>query len=305
MKQKVKVIYIAGSGRTGSTLLSALIAQHPSCFNIGQSRDVSIALRESSQCTCGKNITKCEYWSLVLEMIESASTKINISREPKLFKKLCNSISTFRGRNKPGSLKEIISLHTSYIDYLGCKYTACSEIANDAVLVDSSKSPELVVALSQIPEIELKVINLVRYPGAVAVSWHKRNNDWQHTMKMCKAWKKRQEQLRDFTRFADIPVKRILYEDFVSNPKTVLSEIQKWAGLIPNPDIFTGKNTVNMKWDNQHLFPPANEKFLSEKPVSLQIYDHREWMSVRYMIIRWMAYVLTFPENIRQGYLPK
>ncbi len=60
---KLKVIAISGSGRSGSTLLSLLLSQDTSVFNLGQMRHLNKAYDKNSPCSCGDNLQDCDVYS--------------------------------------------------------------------------------------------------------------------------------------------------------------------------------------------------------------------------------------------------
>lgn len=62
---KLKVIAISGSGRSGSTLLSQLLTQDSSVFNLGQMRHVWRAFENDAQCSCRRSLQSCAVYSQV------------------------------------------------------------------------------------------------------------------------------------------------------------------------------------------------------------------------------------------------
>jgi len=62
---KLKVIAISGSGRSGSTLLSQLLTQDPSVFNLGQFRHLRRAFENDDPCSCGQSLQNCAVYSRV------------------------------------------------------------------------------------------------------------------------------------------------------------------------------------------------------------------------------------------------
>jgi hypothetical protein len=91
---KLKVIAISGSGRSGSTLLSLLLSQDTSVFNLGQMRHLNRAYDDDSPCSCNENLQDCVLYSQILPQqdmaavldslaqVTSASTFIDTSKAP-------------------------------------------------------------------------------------------------------------------------------------------------------------------------------------------------------------------------------
>ena len=60
---KLKVIAISGTGRTGSTLLSLLLSQDNSVFNLGQMRHLNRAYEDNVHCSCTEKLQDCVVYS--------------------------------------------------------------------------------------------------------------------------------------------------------------------------------------------------------------------------------------------------
>jgi hypothetical protein len=62
---KLKVIAISGTGRTGSTLLSLLLTQDNSVFNLGQFRHLERAFERNDPCSCETSLHNCAVYGHV------------------------------------------------------------------------------------------------------------------------------------------------------------------------------------------------------------------------------------------------
>jgi hypothetical protein len=90
----MKIIAISGSGRSGSTLLSLLLSQDPSVFNLGQLRHLHRAYGNNESCSCKASLQDCAIYGQVrpdddlqgvLERIAAttgASTFVDTSKSP-------------------------------------------------------------------------------------------------------------------------------------------------------------------------------------------------------------------------------
>ncbi|MDJ0812417.1 MAG: sulfotransferase [Woeseiaceae bacterium] len=77
---KLKVIAISGTGRTGSTLLSLLLSQHPQVFNLGQMRHLGRAYRDNAPCSCLEPLRNCAVYGEVRPDDDTAATLESLSR---------------------------------------------------------------------------------------------------------------------------------------------------------------------------------------------------------------------------------
>jgi len=74
-----KIIYIAGLGHSGSTILDMALGAHPKMIGLGEiyavfnSKDY-VSLFENSTCSCGKKGCDCSFWKDVRSLSESNSS---------------------------------------------------------------------------------------------------------------------------------------------------------------------------------------------------------------------------------------
>ena len=59
MSDPITVVTIAGSGRSGSTILSLLLSQDATVFNLGQMRDIWAAWNDDAPCSCDHTLRNC------------------------------------------------------------------------------------------------------------------------------------------------------------------------------------------------------------------------------------------------------
>ena len=68
MSNTVRVIYIMGAGRSGSTLLDTVLANHPDVVGVGELVNLHSAGWTSNEiCACGQLGTECSFWTRVRE----------------------------------------------------------------------------------------------------------------------------------------------------------------------------------------------------------------------------------------------
>ena len=60
--KKIKVIYISGIGRSGSTLLDIILSTSEKVFSVGEIFKYNQMLRENIKCSCGKKVKDCSFW---------------------------------------------------------------------------------------------------------------------------------------------------------------------------------------------------------------------------------------------------
>jgi hypothetical protein len=298
----IKVIFIAGSGRTGSTLLSILMSQNPDCFNLGQIRDIHIGIRDNGICSCGDRFLDCSFWSVVLNKIYGENYVDGVRTDLRYFRQFAGDAVEENVWSNIKEKEQMCSTYKAFLKNLRRKYETCAEVSGKTILVDSSKSPELALALSLIPEIDLYILNLVRHPGAVAVSWLNKTKSISDTAQYCRLWKQRQRQLACLAAVNPEKYKLVYYEKLAAQPVTTLDEINDWVELSQGNLHFNIENEVDLSWEKQHIFPPANESILMNKPEMVRITPSTEWKNLKYIPLRLLASAKTFPDNLYHGY---
>ena len=171
----VRVIYVAGYGRSGSTLLDIALGNAPGVFGLGEltalSRHVWV---KGEYCACGQRVPDCHFWSRVVERW-SGFDEERIDPRMANLRPAQRHVEALPGLGRlPHRARSLHARET------GALLSAIArEVASEAreaapFLVDSSKLPGRGFALAATPGIDLHVIHLVRDPRAVVWSMSKR-----------------------------------------------------------------------------------------------------------------------------------
>lgn len=297
-----KVILIAGSGRSGSTFLSQLLSQNSDCITVGQIHHLPMSLGNNRICSCGKVLTVCDFWGAVAE-------KMVIKHGIHAIKDLLSGYDDFIQSSNTLSdwsnveIRNKIKLENKhFLELLSDLYVISSEQAGNAALIDSSKTPNIALALSMMDNISVYILNLVRDPRAVAVSWAKIIKKQDVLTKRCRLWNKRVDMLDQIELIPNLPFTLLKYEDLTTYPKKTIAQLQKWAGLNEDTAFFTEENEAMISWKDTHLFPPANNEVLEDHASLIQIKPADSWKSEANTPIREIAERVNFPKARRFGY---
>jgi sulfotransferase family protein len=170
---KVKVLYIVGHERSGSTLLHNVLGQLDGFFAAGELRRIwDRGLMENRLCRCGVPVKECEVWGRILDEAFGSAKLIDAHEVTRLRNRIRNR--HFPLALLPGNERVLRSRLGSLPQYLGTLYRTIRFTTNSRVIVDSSKSPTYGYVLGTLPEIELYVVHLVRDPRSVQYSLLKR-----------------------------------------------------------------------------------------------------------------------------------
>lgn len=159
----MKYIYITGRGRSGSTVIDAMLGNSKSIESVGEL--VSGMARVDAMCSCGKRMKECSYWISVQKEYESRTeqnwnmfTKDTVdSGHVKQF------LSTLLGTSK--FYKDLANETEIFTKGL-------LEIAGKEAILDSSKNPNRALFLAKFYD-NSKIIHLVKHPDGVAASKYK------------------------------------------------------------------------------------------------------------------------------------
>jgi Sulfotransferase family len=231
----VKVLYVAGLGRSGSTILANALGQVEGFFSGGELNFIwKHTLIENRLCGCGRPARECPFWGPVFER-EFGGQSEALAREMMRLQ-----YSGARTRHIPmmlteGGRQKIRARLGEFLGNTGRLYEAIQSVAGSRVIVDTSKEPAYGYALGMVPGIDLRVLHLVRDPRAAAYSWAKKKRQPDSTERefmhqkspaqsavLWDAWNTAIEAL-----WRRMPARylRLRYEDFIADPRRSFEEI--------------------------------------------------------------------------------
>ncbi|MGB3684193.1 MAG: sulfotransferase, partial [Ornithinimicrobium sp.] len=223
------MVYIAGSGRSGTTLLERMIGEARGHVNVGELIDLFRRVFEKDElCGCGQRFSECPFWQEVgarafggwdaSVVAEVATLQRRVARQRFIPHHL-----------SPAKSAVFLRDSTAYRERYALLYQAIHETAGASVVVDASKWPAQAAALIG-PEIDLRVIHVQRDVRGVAWSMGKRqvvrpqDTQGQDLMESTgvKAaalrWSLCQSEV-GLLRLTGVPMVRIRYEDLITDPQ--------------------------------------------------------------------------------------
>ena len=166
------VLYIGGEGRSGSTLLSAMLGQYRGLIPVGELRGIWQAATTDELCGCGSPFSQCEFWTGVGNKAFGGWGRVDIDKMLSLDRRY--------GRYRFVARLVVPALrrkHSREIDeftaVLHSLYSAVKEVSGGAVIVDSTKDAPYAFLLHEVSGLDLRVVHLVRDSRGVAYSWEK------------------------------------------------------------------------------------------------------------------------------------
>lgn len=300
---KVKVLYVAGYERSGSTILHNVLGQIDGFFSVGELRVIwDRSLIENRPCGCGTVLQECEVWKRVFEN-EIFGGKHQINDEIIRLSK--------RARTRylpllliPGGEQLLKSYLGEYLVSLEKLYQAVQSTTGSKVIVDSSKFPLYGYLLGMLPTIDLYVIHLIRDPRGAEYSILKRKDrGWgrfasRNSTKDSLRWSTLNLTIESLLRRASHHYLTLRYEDFVCRPQEsverILKLVQEEATSLP----FVGEHKVKLGVTHT---TGGNENRFESGIVELRADE--EWKEKMQQIDKAIVTTLTWPLLLRYGYL--
>ncbi len=171
-----RTIYIAGWGRSGSTVLSSCLGAPAGSIAIGEAYYLwTRGLGGQSDCGCLRPVAECPFWTPVLDRVRE---QLGGATTAELAERAAHVPRLRHVRRLVKDPSRLQRDHGPYLELRLALHRALAETGHDTI-VDSSKRASELLVLASIPEIaaELTVVHLVRHPARTAASWAKPKPD--------------------------------------------------------------------------------------------------------------------------------
>lgn len=229
----MKVLYIGGTGRTGSTLLDRILGSAPGWFSGGELAFLwRHGLVGGGLCACGSELNDCEVWAPVLALVDQESP-IDAQRMVDLRRRFWSIHLPLMA--VPGETNRRLDALEEFPSVVEKLYNAVGEVTDCGVFVDSSKEPHYSMILRERTDLDIRFLHLVRDPRAIGQSWSRRRSETGHRdavemerrgpLKVTGYFNVSNLAAERFWRNEPGRYLRVRYEDFVANPQKSLATI--------------------------------------------------------------------------------
>lgn len=207
----MRVIYIAGTSHSGSTLLDLMLNAHPEIVSVGEMLKLNRQLTPGHRgkkgyapCSCGApSLWDCPFWSRVNARLEQSHGK---------------SLADFDVQDY-GALDGTSAPNAAV-------FKAIAEVSGAKFVVDSSKIPRRLAHLMQLDELDVFPLHLVRDPKGQIYSVMRKHGGFLGPLLR---YELVHAQIRKTLRGRPHAVVR--YEELVTDPERALTEILAPLGL--------------------------------------------------------------------------
>lgn len=306
--EPLRVLYIAGIGRSGSTLLARALGSLDGFVAAGEVMHLfGRGMERNERCACGARFSACGVWGRVGAELEGRGL-----RAPGRFEAARRELTEGRHVLAPflGSLPA--AARRSIADLRGVLpmvYGSVRRATGCRVIVDSSKSPTYGRVLAGAPGVRVWVLHLVRDSRGVVFSLAKRKerpgvDEADELLDRRSAWSGSAlwtgaNVLAEKLRADAEGYHRVRYEDFVAAPQRVAREVLSMMdGRQPGKRLEpTGTGRIRL---GVHHVLGGNP--VRSRTGSVELREDVEWKTRMSKAARWVANALTFPLLSRYGY---
>ncbi len=239
-RKPVRVVFLAGMGRSGTTLLERVLGEVPGITALGEVMHLwRRGLVRGERCACGELFGDCPFWSRVGQEAFGGWDAVDTDRLWWLKNRVDRAsrvpaVATGRPASFAADVDE-------YVAAFARLYRAAHTVSSGDVLIDSSKQVSLAWCLRRSPDVDLTVVHCVRDSRGVAFSWNKEverpeavNQEHRQMPRYSAAmvsawWLLHNVEVEALGR--TVPTYRMRYEDFVADPRTTVRSILELAGV--------------------------------------------------------------------------
>jgi hypothetical protein len=167
-------LYIAGTGRSGSTWVESVLAEECGCVAVGELDYIwTRSLRDNQLCGCGLPFNDCAFWNAVIERAFGSRAGCDHAHLAELANTV-RRVRHIRALGRPPIRKpDLAAALAEYAAALQRLYVAIAEVSGAPTIIDSSKDPRHGFVLAATPGIRLRPLHLVRDSRGVAYSWQR------------------------------------------------------------------------------------------------------------------------------------
>ncbi len=312
-----RVLFIGGLGRSGTTLIEKLVNEAPETFAVGETVHLwERGVRDQERCGCAERFAECSHWPEVGRLAFGGWDALNLRRAIDLrwsvdrSRRLPQIMAVHRGRTS------LQADQLEYLDFMRKVLLASAEHSGADVLLDSSKHLSTAALLALDPELDVRVLHVVRDPRGVAYSWTKAVERPETDGEMMPTYRPSRTALRwvtdnrgfDALAKAGVPTLQLRYEDFLADPVASLQAIGELAGIESLADptglsfLDTSNDPVTAKLSTPMHSVAGNPLRFGADDITLRLDD--AWRTKLDPKARKTVTRITRPALSRYGYTP-
>lgn len=295
-----RLAYLLAASHSGSTLLTMLLGAQPGACTAGELKATSLGAPDQYCCSCHERIRNCTFWQKVSEGmgrrgipnfdITNAGTSIFDTKSPYLRRLL---VPLYRGGALEMLRDLVLSLSTEWRAHLSewngrnlALIESLLEVTGAGVIIDSSKVALRLKYLLKIPDLDVRVIRVIRDGRAVSLTYtdewnfadsfdpamrsggsgNRRPPQRNSMAEAARAWRRNNESCDALV--ATLPPDQwteVRYEDLCADPAAALRKLSSFLHLKPERVILDFRTVAQHVIGNGMRMDPTTDITLDER----------------------------------------
>lgn len=300
-EEKPRVLYITGMMRCGSTFVGNVLNEMPGAVHIGERYFLwkNALLRDGTNtlCGCGRDLLECEVWSGRLRDPGGWKARRLWDLQQRFLRTRHTAprLAELRGHRDPPP--EVVELSDAIADTL----RGVAEASGAPLVIDSSKNAADAAVLARRPDLDVRLLHLVRDPRATVTSYlapkdYLERMSAARTLSYWAAFNVASEAVGGT--LGDRRYLRLRYEDFTRAPRAVIDEIARFAGTEDTSAIdFASERSVVL--GTNHTVTGNPDRL---RQGTIEIRTTEPWRETMSAPGRTAAYAGVAPLMLRYGY---
>lgn len=259
------IVYILGTGHSGTTLLDLLLNAHSNVTGLGEVEKIGARIARGPHCGCGASFAKCPFWGDIfnnkeLSQFLDAQIQHITQGNPSFF--FSKENFSFIKKNFKSQLDLTPEKYVTFMEQI---YDYAFHKSDSTLLVDSTKNPHLVEAMHRYSDkYDIKVIHLVRDVRGVTWSYMKKYGSCYEPIRR---WLGSQCKITFLCFKLGLKKHTCTYENLSRSPESAMQDTMHFIGL----PFEVGQLNY---WNTETHYPGGNFKMLQEKK---QITIDEQW----------------------------
>jgi hypothetical protein len=308
MANRLRVGFVGGMGRSGSTLLELCLGSLPGVCAVGELVHLwERGVRDNQLCGCGEHFHDCPFWRQVGDHAFGGWDRVAVDEVLRLRSSVDRTRFVPRLLTaRPGSA--FVGRVRAYDELYRRLYAAALDVSGAEVVIDSGKHVSTASCLRWDEAIDVRLVHVVRDSRGVAHSWSKlvRRPEVPDDVVYMPRYSAAKTSIRWLTQNAVLealaaagtPRLLVRYEDFVSDPAATVRHVSRHLG-VPAP-VGSAVQSNQVRLERSHTVA-GNPLRFTTGPVTVRADESwREQMPSRR---RAVVGAMTFPLRMLYGYV--
>ena len=232
--RRTRILYVAGLGRTGSTVLGGMLGGLPDVTFVGELSFFWRRFANGELCSCGQPLAACPFWSEVVRTAYRGLTPAQAQHFAEMERRM------LRRQVLPGrSIADGDGPIRAMLNERARLYSAIAHVAQAIWIVDTGKNLTYGRLLARLDGVDFATIHIVRDPRGVAFSWlkHVRSDsepgelDRRSAGNSAAHWVAQNLAMQWVLPRRSSTYLRVRYEELVTHPAEVVSAISSATGM--------------------------------------------------------------------------